>query len=328
MLHNAGDQHLLPVADGVHLAFLAFHVVVHQYVPFGGYLGGHRQVPHQFRRVLDDFHGSPAQHVAGPHHYRVADVLGHLQGFRYRRHRCPRRLGNAQAGEEFFKPLPVRRYVNGIGAGAQDGQTGVCQGLGQVDGRLSPKLHHRRRGDVVHRFVVDDVPHRLLIQRLKVKTVAGVKVGGHRFRVGVDHHAGDACRRQCPCGVDAAVVELDPLPNADGAAADDDGLPAGQGRSLVFLLVGAVVVGSNRLKLGGAGVHHLVHRTQVPALAQVPHLFGQHVGQGAHLDIGEAQPLGPVQQIRSQGLAQQTPFHVDYALHGADKPRVHIGLAE
>ena len=128
--------------------------------------------------------------------------------------------------------------------------------------------------------------------------------------------------------MDAAVVELDPLPNADGAAADDDGLPAGQGRSLVFLLVGAVVVGSNRLKLGGAGVHHLVHRTQVPALAQVPHLFGQHVGQGAHLDIGEAQPLGTVQQVRSQGLAQQPAFHVDYALHGADKPRVHIGLAK
>ena len=44
-------------------------------------------------------------------------------------------------------------------------------------------------------------------------------------------------------GVDAAIVELDALADADGAAADDEGFLPVEWWRFVFLVVGAVVVG-------------------------------------------------------------------------------------
>ena len=122
------------------------------------------------------------------------------------------------------------------------------QGLGKVDGCLPSELHHRRRGHVVHRLVVDDVANSLLVQGLEVEPVAGVEVGGYSLRIRVDHHAGDAGLGQRPGGVDAAVVELDALADADGAAADDYCFVPGYGQGLVFLFVGAVIVGRNGLE--------------------------------------------------------------------------------
>ena len=61
-------------------------------------------------------------------------------------------------------------------------------------------------------------------------------------------------------GLAAAVVELDALADAVGAAAQDHDLVPFGPAGLVFPLVGGVKVGGVGLELGGAGVHQLVDR--------------------------------------------------------------------
>ena len=68
---------------------------------------------------------------------------------------------------------------------------------------------------------VDDLQHVLARERLEVQPVGGVVVGRHRLRVAVDHDGLVAVLAQRLHGVDAAVVELDPLADAVGAAAQD-----------------------------------------------------------------------------------------------------------
>ena len=60
------------------------------------------------------------------------------------------------------------------------------------------------------------------VERLEVQAGRGVEVGRHRLGVGVDHHGRPALAPQRVGGLDRAVVELDPLPDPDRAAADDE----------------------------------------------------------------------------------------------------------
>ncbi len=80
--------------------------------------------------------------------------------------------------------------------------------------------------------------------------------------------------------MDAAVVELYPLADADRSAADNNRLIAGKGFSLVFDLIRAVEIGSFGIELGRTGVYHFIYRFNIPAVSQLPHLVGQHVSQG------------------------------------------------
>ena len=92
--------------------------------------------------------------------------------------------------------------------------------------------------------------------------------------------------------MNATVVELDTLADADGAGADDDSPAAGHCLGLVFLLVGAVEIRGLGGELCGAGVDHLVDGTEAPELAEVADLLGEAVGEGADVVVGEAETLG------------------------------------
>ena len=111
-----------------------------------------------------------------------------------------------------------------------------------------------------------DLEHVLGGQRLEIEPVGGVVVGAHRLRVAVDHDRLVARFGQREAGVDAAIVELDALPDAVRPAAEDDDLAAVGRRGLALGLaeagrfVGRVHVGRHRLELGGAAVDPLEHR--------------------------------------------------------------------
>jgi hypothetical protein len=57
--------------------------------------------------------------------------------------------------------------------------------------------------------------------------------------------------------VDAAIIELDPLPYPIGAAAKNHDLPFGTGGAafVVAAIVGGIIVGGVGLELGRAGVN-------------------------------------------------------------------------
>ena len=189
---------------------------------------------------------------------------------------------------------------------------GAGEGVGQVDGRLPAELDDGRCRCVPIRavLVLQYVAQALLVQGLEVKAAGGVEVGGYRLRIGIDHNALVAGLLEGPGGVDAAVVELNPLADADRPAADDHRRLLLIRQGLVFLLVGGVEVGGGGVELGGQGVHHLVDGADVPVPAELAHLLRQPVGQGSNLLVREAQPFGPFKQLRLQLLRQEFLFHI------------------
>ena len=79
VLHDSGNQHLLPIADGVNLTFLALEVPVDQHRLVGRHLHRRSQVINQLGGILDDLHRPPAKHIAGPDDGGIPNVLSHLQ---------------------------------------------------------------------------------------------------------------------------------------------------------------------------------------------------------------------------------------------------------
>ncbi len=166
------------------------------------------------------------------------------------------RLRDVQLGQQRRKALAVFGQPDRGGRGAQDRDARGLQPFGQVERRLPAELHD----DARRPLALDHVQHMLQRQRLEVEPVGGVVVGGDRLRVAVDHDRLVAHLRQREGRLAAAVVELDALPDAVRAAAQDEDLAAVGGLGFVLRLVGAVEIGRLRLELGGAGIHALEGR--------------------------------------------------------------------
>ena len=324
VLHNAGDEDVLAVADGVHLNLHAGEVLVdeHRVILLVGEDDGH--VLLDVLVAVGDNHVLAAQHVAGPHQHGVAQVPGSVQRL-FRGHDGVA-LGPLDAGalQQFVEPFPVLGHVDGVGGGAQNGDVVGRQSLGELDGRLAAKSHHHADG----LLNLDDVQHVLGGQGLKVQPVAGVEVGGHGLRVVVDD---DHLVPQLPQGhdaVNAGVVELDALADADGAGAQhDDGLLlpvfADELQSLVlaagFLgVVGGVEVGGVGGELAGAGVHHLKG-----GLALKGHLAAGEPGDGG---IGIAQLFALGVQLLGELALGQFPLVVEQVQYLGEEPAVDHGF--
>ena len=130
----------------------------------------------------------------------------------------------------------------------------------------------------------------------------------------------------------AAVVELDALADAVGAAAEDQHLAAVPGLHFVALFIGGVVIGRVGFEFRGAGIHqvegghdaHLLAQTADVGLGTLPHL--------GELTVGEAVFLGFAQDLRQLGVqgrhvvgqaeVADAGLHVHDVAHLADEPGV------
>ena len=243
--------------------------------------------------------------------------------------------------------LAVFGGVDRFGGGAPDAGAGGLAGGGrqpaqqryrQLQRRLPAELHDHP----LRVLRLDHVEHVLQGERLEVEAIAGVVIGGYRFRVAVHHHRGQPLGLQRKGGVHAAVVELDALADAVGAAPQDHHLAAVFGLHLAFRrdqlkaavvaqalqgpLVGGVVVRGAGGELGGTGVHRFEHRVDPQRLAVVAHLQLVAAGGPGDLAVGEAQLLELQQrlglQIRQGAAAQQARFRLEDAAQLGQKPRV------
>ena len=104
-------------------------------------------------------------------------------------------------------------------------------------------------------------------QRLEIEPVGGVVIGRDGLGIAVDHDRLDAGLVEAVGGMDAAIVELDALADAVGAAAEDhhlvarsDGSASHSAGADPVALIGRIHVGRERRELGGAGVDALVDR--------------------------------------------------------------------
>ena len=114
---------------------------------------------------------------------------------------------------------------------------------------------------------LDDLQHVLGGERLEIEPVRRVVVGRDCLRIAVDHDGFVARLLQRERGVAAAVVELDPLPDTIGTAAEDhDLLAVGRLRfarraARERRRIGRIHIGGGGGELGRAGVDALEHRS-------------------------------------------------------------------
>ncbi len=173
---------------------------------------------------MHDLHGAAAEHVGRPDDDRIADAVGDGARFAGRAGDAAVGLLQAELLDQLLEAVAVLGEVDGVGRGAEDRHAGLFQRRGELERRLAAELHDDALERALRLLGGDDLQHILGGQRLEVEPVGGVVVGRHRLRIAVDHDRLEARRGEREAGMAAAVVELDALADAVGAAAEDDDL--------------------------------------------------------------------------------------------------------
>ena len=282
----------------------------------------------EFGSVVHHGHGAATQHIAGPHNHGVGDALGHSQGVFKAHGRAVRRLKQLKLFNQGLEALAVFGAVNGIGARAQNGHASAHERHGKVQRGLAAKLHN----NALWLFPFHNVHHVLKGQGLKVEPVRGVVVCGNGFGVRVGHDCHHARVAQGKRGVAAAVVKLNALTNAVGAAAKNEHLAAVFNLDFVATLVGGVEIRGVGFKFGRAGIHQIVGGLHVHFLAHAANVGLGHLPHFCQLAVGESVFLGFAQHVGQRlvgsghvvGKAKVADalFHFNNVAHLADKPGV------
>ena len=287
--HDPGQEHALPVTDGIHFHFPAHDILVHQ----------DRAVLIHFHRVFEimlqhlpvghDLHGPAPQHEAGTYQHRIADVLRGPDPVGNVGHRHPLRVGDLQGFDDMLEGIPVLRTEDGRRIRAQDLHSPLFQRFRQIHRRLASQ-----RGDDSQRlFQLHDVEDILHGEGLEIELVGTGIVRGHRLRVVVDDdglipHLMDGLHR-----VDGGIIEFHALPDADGAGAQYDDLLMGGDHGFVLLFVGGIEIRDIAVKFAGTGIDHLIHRRQMILPAQTEDLLLCAAGELRDIGVGESHALGP-----------------------------------
>ncbi len=328
VLHDAADDHIGAVADGVHVHLGGVvQEAVQQYRRLVG--DAHRlgEVATQVLLVIDDLHGTATQHVGGTNHQRVGDALGGQHRLLQGGDGAVFRLLEPQALDGRLEALAIFGAVDSIGAGANHRHAVGFQGASQFQRSLAAVLDD----DALGLLDPHDFQHVFQGHRFEVETVRGVVVGGDSLRVAVDHDGLVTVFAQGQRRVHAAVVELDALTDTVRAATDDHDLVAVGGVGLALLVIAGVHVGGVGGELGGAGIDPLVDREDVVAGAQFTHFTFGHTEDLGQTRVGEALALEAAQEVGIQA-GHAALFHLLFQLHQLfnlhQEPGVNLGQAE
>ncbi len=260
VLHDAADDDFLAVADRIDVDLdREVEESIEQDRAVVRDADGAIDVVPQLVFAVHDLHRAAAEHVGRPHDQRVADLLGHRDGFLDVARRAIRRLLELQPIDELLKALAVLGEVDRVRRRADDRHAGFLQRARELQRRLAAVLHD----DALRLFLVHDLEDVLERHGLEVQPVGAVVVGRHGLRVAVDHDGLVAGFLERERRVHAAVVELDSLADAVRAAAQDhDLLPIGRIRLAEFLVRG-IEVGRVARELGRTAVDSLEYRPDV-----------------------------------------------------------------
>ena len=268
-----------------------------------GYLDGGGDVAFQLGVVADDLHRAAAEDEGGADDEGVADILGDGEGLVPAAGGAVVRLLEAKLVEELLEPLTVFGKVDGVGRGAEDRDAFGVQRVGEFQWGLAAELDDDAVKGAVFLLHPQDFEDVFQGQGFEIEAVGGVVVGADSLRVAVDHDGFIARGGQRIAGVDAAIVELDPLADAVRAAAKDDDLPGLGGAGFAFhvahrrVFVGGIHVGGLRLELGGAGVDALEDGGDAEAGASAADLGFVAAGELGEAGVGEAHHLQLAQGI-------------------------------
>src|SRR5205807_5803378 len=158
-------------------------------------------------------------------------------------------------GEE----LAIFRHLDALRLGAENGNAGGFQSIGEIERRLSTELHHYAFG----LFLVVNIEHVLKRKRLKIKFVASVVIGRNRFRIGIYHDGFETELAQSEGGVDAAIIEFDALADAVGTATENHDFAFTAFAALILASVGGIIIRGISFEFGRAGIDQAIGRGDV-----------------------------------------------------------------
>ncbi len=183
---------------------------------------------------MNDFHGPAAQHVRRANHHRITDVRRDPFGFLAGTGDAVGRLAQTELVQQNLEPFAVLGEIDGVGRCSEDRDTGLRERLRQLQRRLTAELDDDAQHGSARLLDPDQLGHVLVGEGLEIEPVRGIVIGGDGLRIAVHHDRLEARLPQRIGRVDAAIVELDPLADPVGAAAEDHHLVAVRGVGLAF----------------------------------------------------------------------------------------------
>ena len=230
----------------------------------------------------------PPEDVRRSHEERVSDLLGGSERLGDVRGDRPGRTADAELVGEQAEALAVLGEVDRLVGRPEDAVAALLDRTSEPQRRLAAEL----RDDADRLLAVAYGEHLLRRERLEVEAVRGVVVGRDGLRVAVDHDGLVAERPERLGGVDAAVVELDALPDpVRPRAEDDDARLVARRRRLVLLPPGRVQVVGRRIDLAGARVDAPEHRTDAELVTPAAHLGPAQAERLAERVVPPPRPL-------------------------------------
>ena len=305
VLHDARDDDVLAVAERVHVELVG---VLEEAVDEDRAVRERRKrLPeHEAERVLvvRDAHRAPAEDVARADEEREAEPPAHADALLGVARDAPGRRLEVDFLEELAEALAVLGAVDRLGLRPEDRDARVLEGVRELERRLAAELHE----DALGLLALHDGHHVLERERLEVEAVRRVVVGRDRLGVAVHHHGLVARLGDRLGGVDAAVVELEALPDPVRSRAEDDDLLLRGDEGLVFRLVAGVEVGRHRLEFGRAGVDAAEDGRDVEALSCRRDAGGgaaredREIGVREPGALGVAEEAGVLERLLPRGL--------------------------
>ena len=126
--------------------------------------GGLQHVLLQILTAESDDHAPAAQHIAGAHQQREAQLPSDAESLVQRQGGAGLGVVDAQAVQQLRKALAVLGQVDGLGLSAHDVHAAGFQVPGQLQRRLAAQRHHH----ALRLLNIDDVHDILKGQRLKI----------------------------------------------------------------------------------------------------------------------------------------------------------------
>ena len=293
VLHHPAEVQLFAVVEGVDVdLYGVLQEAVHQHRMLRCHLGGMGDVPGQAGLVIDDLHAAPAQHIRGAHQHGVSDAVGYPLRVLEADGGAVLRRDQLRALQHLIELAAVLGQVDRLRAGSQDPHAGRGELMGELQRGLAAQLDEDAVDSPGALLGSDDLQHVLQCEGLEVQPGRDVVVSGDRLGVAVDHDRLVPGLAQCHRGVDAGVVEFNPLADPVGPGPEDDHRGLLVLGDLIFHVIGRIVVRRVRLELRCAGVHRLVDRANAQRVADSAHHGRVHMPQIADLGIGKAVPLG------------------------------------
>ena len=202
-------------------------------------------------------------------------------------------MAKSQLVQHGGKEFSVFGAFDRFDGGSQNADSCGLKFSGQVQRGLSPELNYDSLDQIIVIFSPVDMDDVFGCERFEIKFVGSVVIGGDRLRVGIYHDRFVSVFPEGEAGVDAAVVELDPLTDSVWASSEDEDLRfLGRAGFVVIHVVGGVVVGGIGLKFSRAGINQAIGGVNLHLLSPCPNgtgsghqLFGRSWKDSGEVDI-------------------------------------------